>query len=111
MAELIKVVIQRPGEISGIIEIKNNIEAINAIVGGQSTIVTIPGNGLKLVMNISSNRRGKPTLKTLWGRIYGTVLVMAVDGNRYVSLTVSQIQEARMWLLKHTYREEKQDGS
>ena len=58
MAELIKVVIQRPGEISGIIEIKNNIEAINAIIGGQSTVVTIPGNGLKLVMNISSNRRG-----------------------------------------------------
>ena len=106
MAELIKVVIQRPGEISGIIEIKNDIEAINAIVGGQSTAVTIPENGLKLVMNISSKIIGNPTLKTLWGKIYGTVIVTAADNGKFISLTPEQIQAAREWLLKHTYEEE-----
>lgn len=101
----IKAVIQKPGEISEIVEIENSIEEMNRIVGGQSTRLTIPENGLALIMNMYSNRRGTPNLKTLWGRIFGTVVVAAKEGSNYVSLTPEQIQSARGWLLKHTYTE------
>lgn len=110
MPELIKAVIQRPGEISEKVCIGNTIESINRIVGGMSTEVTIPENGLKLIMNMHSDRRGTPTLKTLWGRIYGTVIIVAKEENRYISLTTEQIQSARAWLMKHTYEEEKQNA-
>lgn len=73
--------------------------------GGMSTAVTIPDNGLKLIMNVNSKRRRKPTLKTLWGRIYGTVLIMAADGDTFIDLTPDQVQSARGWLLRHTYEE------
>lgn len=110
MPELIKAVIQRPGEISEKVCIGNTIESINRIVGGMSTEVTIPENGLKLIMNMHSDRRGMPTLKTLWGRIFGTVIIAAKEENRYISLTTEQIQSARAWLMKHTYEEEKQNA-
>lgn len=110
MPELIKAVIQRPGALSEISEIENSIESINRIVGGLSTEVTIPENSLKLIMNINSSRKGTPTLKTLWGRIFGTVIIAAKEENRYISLTTEQIQSARTWLMKHTYEEEKQNA-
>lgn len=102
----IKAVIQRPGEISEIVETENTVEALNELVGGMSTAVTIPDNSLTLIMNMNSNRRGTPNLKTLWGRIYGTVLITATEDGQYVSLTPEQIQSARGWLLKHTYEED-----
>ena len=105
--EKIKVVLQKSGEISEITEIENSIGTMNDIVGGLSTEVTIPENGLKLIMNMHSDRRGIPTLKTLWGRIFGTVIIAAKGENRYISLTTEQIQSARAWLMKHTYTEEK----
>ena len=104
--EKIKCVIQRPGVISEIVEINNTIEAMHDIVGGATTVVTIPENRLKLTMNIHSKRKGKPNLKTLWGRIYGTVLITTINKDQYVGLTPQQIQSARAWLLKHTYEEE-----
>lgn len=110
MSDIIKAVIQRPGGISEIVEIENTVEALNELVGGMSTEVTIPENGLKLIMNMHSDRRGTPTLKTLWGRIFGTVIIAAKEENRYISLTTEQIQFARGWLLKHTYEEEKQNA-
>ena len=85
--------------------IAQSIEELNALVGGMSTAVTIPDNGLKLIMNVNSKRRRKPTLKTLWGRIYGTVLIMAADGDTFIDLTPDQVQSARGWLLRHTYEE------
>lgn len=102
----IKAVIQRPGEISEIVETENTVEALNELVGGMSTAVTIPDNSLTLIMNMNSNRRGTPNLKTLWGRIYGTVFITAMEDGQYVSLSPEQIQSARGWLLKHTYEEE-----
>ena len=101
----IKVVIQRPEELSVVARIAQSIEELNALVGGMSTAVTIPDNGLKLIMNVNSKRRRKPTLKTLWGRIYGTVLIMAADGDTFIDLTPDQVQSARGWLLRHTYEE------
>ena len=101
----IKVVIQRPGELSVVARIAQSIEELNALVGGMSTAVTIPDNGLKLIMNVNSKRRRKPTLKTLWGRIYGTVLIMAADEDTFIDLTPDQVQSARGWLLRHTYEE------
>jgi len=106
MPDKIKVVIQRQGEISDIVEIENSIKVVNHSVDGLSTEVTIPENGLKLIMNINSNRKNKPTLKTLWGRIYGTVVIAAKENGKYISLTPEQVQSARAWLLKHTYMEE-----
>lgn len=108
MSDIIKAVIQHPGALSEISEIENSIESINRIVGGLSTEVTIPENSLKLIMNINSSRKGTPTLKTLWGRIFGTVIIAAKEENGYISLTTEQIQSARTWLMKHTYEEEKE---
>ena len=102
----IKAVLQRQGALSEIVSIDNTIEEMNRIVGGMSTAVTIPDNSLTLIMNMNSNRRGTPNLKTLWGRIFGTVIIAAKEQNGYVSLTPEQIQSARGWLLKHTYEEE-----
>ena len=82
---------------------------MNDVLKGGTTVVTIPENGLKLVMNVHSDRKGKPNLKTIWGNIYGTVLITAMDGKEYVSLTTAQVQSARAWLLKHTW-EEKDNG-
>lgn len=101
--KMIKAVIQHTGALSEISEIENSIEAVNRIVGGLSTEVTIPENGLKLIMNVNSKRKGNPNLKTLWGRIFGTVIIAAKEQNGYVSLTPEQIQSARGWLLKHTW--------
>lgn len=108
MPDIIKAVIQRPGEISEIVEMENTVDALNELVGGMSTAVTIPGCGLKLVMNVNADRRHrKPTLRTLWGRIYGNVIITNTDKKRYFfSLTPEQIQSARGWLLRHTYEEE-----
>ncbi len=102
----IKAVIQRPGEISEIVETENTVEALNELVGGMSTAVTIPDNSLTLIMNMNSSRRGKPNLKTLWGRIYGTVVVTKMEGRDFISLTPEQVQSARGWLLRHTYEED-----
>lgn len=98
----IKIVIQCPGELSRAIWMKGHM---NDVLSGHTTVVTIPENGLRLVFNMYSDRRGKPNLKTLWGKIYGTVLITATEGKHYVSLTPEQIQAARGWLLKHTYEE------
>lgn len=106
MPDMIKAVIQHTGALSEISEIENSIEAVNRIVGGLSTEVTIPENGLKLIMNVNSKRKGNPNLKTLWGRIFGTVIIAAKGENRYISLTTEQMQSARGWLMKHTYEEE-----
>lgn len=102
----IKAVIQRPGEISEIVETENTVEALNELVGGMSTAVTIPDNSLTLIMNMNSNRRGTPNLKTLWGRIFGTVVIVKDTKGEFISLTPEQVQSARGWLLKHTYEEE-----
>ena len=106
MSDTIKAVIQRPGELPETTRVGNSIEAINRIIGGLSTEVTIPKNGLKLMINIRSNRKGTPNLKTLWGKIFGTVLIVAKKERQSVSMTPEQIQSARAWLLKHTYEEE-----
>lgn len=98
----IKIVLQIPGEISRAIWMTGHM---NDVLSGHTTVVTIPENGLSLVFNMYSDRRGKPTLKTLWGRIYGTVIVTKLEGRNFVSLTPEQIQAARGWLLKHTYEE------
>lgn len=104
MPDRIKAVIQRPGELSEIVRIGNDIKALNRLVGGISTEVTIPENGLKLIMHISS-RNGTPNLKTLWGKIFGTVLIVAKKERQAVSMTPEQIQSARAWLLRHKYEE------
>lgn len=101
--EKIKIVLQIPGEISRAIWMTGHM---NDVLGGHTTVVTIPENGLSLVFNMYSDRRGTPTLKTLWGKIYGAVIVTKLEGRNFVSLTPEQIQAARGWLLKHTYEEE-----
>jgi hypothetical protein len=101
--EKIKIVLQFPGKIAVATWMTGHM---NDVLKGGTTVVTIPENGLKLVMNVHSKSSGKPNLKTLWGKIYGTVLITAMEGKEYVSLTPEQVQSARAWLLKHTYEEE-----
>ena len=99
----IKIVLQIPGEISRAVWLTGHM---NDLLGGHTTVVTIPENGLSLVFNMYSDRRGTPTLKTLWGKIYDTVIVTKLEGRNFVSLAPEQIQAARAWLLRHTYEEE-----
>lgn len=96
----IKIVLQIPGEISRAIWMTGHM---NDVLNGHTTVVTIPENGLSLIFNMYSDRRGTPNLKTLWGKIYGTVIVSKLEGRNFVSLTAEQIQSARGWLLKHTW--------
>ena len=98
--EKIKIVLQFPGKIAVATWMTGHM---NDVLKGGTTVVTIPENVLKLVMNVHSKRSGKPNLKTLWGKIYGTVLITAMEGKEYVSLTPEQVQSARAWLLKHTW--------
>jgi len=106
MSNRIKVVIQHSGDISEIAETEGTLEALNRIVGGMSTAVAIPDNSLTLIMNMNSNRRGTPNLKTLWGRIFGTVVIVKDTKGEFISLTPEQVQSARGWLLRHTYEED-----
>lgn len=100
--EKIKVVLKHPGEISVITEIDNTIKSINGIVGGLSTCVTT-SNGLTLAMNVYTKRKeALHNLKTLWGNIYGTVVLTASNADGFVSLTNEQIQTAQAWLIKHS---------
>ena len=101
--EKIKIVLQIPGEISQADWLTGHM---NDLLGGHTTVVTISENGLNLVFSTHSSRRGKPNLKTLWGRIYGTVVVTKMEGRDFISLTPEQIQSARGWLLRHIYEEE-----
>ena len=103
----IKIVIQCPGELSRAVWM---IGHMNDVLNGHTTVVTIPENGLSLVFNMYSDRRGTPNLKTLWGKIYGAVLITRMEGKHYVSLTPAQIQAARGWLLRHTYEEAHDNG-
>lgn len=96
----VKVVIQHPGEISRIAEIENSISAVNDIVGGLSTVVTTDC-GLYLIFHMQI-WISKPNIKTLFGDIYGTVIMAACENGSFVSLTPEQIHTARSWLLKHT---------
>ena len=107
--EKIKAVMQRPGQLAEIVEIENTAEALNQIVGGMATGVIIPDDRrLLLFMNTNSSRKGTSTLKTLWGRIFGTVIIVARAEDEWFSMTPEHIQSARGWLLKHTYEEEKE---
>lgn len=103
-SEKIKIVIQCPGEISRVTWFSGDMQDV--LTGG-ITAVTIPENGLKLVMNMHHKRNNEYlNLKTLWGRIYGAVIITSMDGNKYVSLTPEQCQSARAWLIKHSVWEE-----
>ena len=98
--EKIKVVLKLPGEISRVTWITGSM---NDILTGGVTDVTIPENGLKLVMNMHNHRNNAEyNLRTLWGRIYGAVIVTAMENGKYISLTPEQCQSARAWLLKHS---------
>lgn len=99
----IKLVVQNPGEISRVTWFSGDMQDV--LTGG-TTAVTIPENGLKLVMNMHHKRTNEYlNLKTLWGRIYGAVIITSMDGNKYVSLTPEQCQSARAWLIKHSIQE------
>ena len=101
MPEMIKVVVQKPGENSQISEIVNDTETMNSITGGLSTVITIPENGLKLVINACKCNKDL-NLRTLWGEIYGNVIITAMNNGKHISLTAEQCQSARAWLLKHS---------
>lgn len=103
-SEKIKIVIQCPGEISRVTWFSGNMDDV---LSGGVTAVTIPENGLKLIMNMRHLRsKEQLNLKTLWGKIYGAVVVTVTDGDKYVSMTPEQCQSARAWLIKHSVWEE-----
>ena len=100
--EKIKCVLQKPGEISVVANIPNTLEAMQKIVGGDIETLTL-SNGYVLVMNQNGKLIGLPrTLRFYTGSLDGTVIMTRAEGDRFVSLTNEQIQEARAWILQQT---------
>ena len=100
----IKVVMQKPGEISRVISIqKDNINGeFNRLVGGLSTMV-MTDCGLWLVIHARLPYVSGKNLSTPFGLIYSTVIMTATNQDgQHVSLTPAQVQTARTWLLKHS---------
>lgn len=101
----IKVVVQRPGEISHVIYINKEyfIGECNRWVGGLSTDI-MTDCGLHLVIHARTPYSSGKNLSTPFGLIYSTVLMIAKDdAGQPVSLTPEQVQTARSWLLRHSF--------
>lgn len=101
----IKVVVQRPGEISHVTYINKElfIGECNRLVGGLSTDI-MTDCGLWLVIHARTPYSSGKNLSTPFGLIYSTVLMIAKDdAGEPVSLTPPQIQTARGWLLRHSF--------
>ena len=82
--------------------IPNTLEAMQKIVGGDIETLTL-SSGYVLVMNALGKLIGLPRmLKFYTGSIDGTVIMTRAEGDRFVSLTNEQIQEARAWILQQT---------
>ncbi len=103
----IKVVFQRPGELSKVLCIPNTLEAFQQLVGGYIETLTLP-SGFVIVMNEEGRLKGlRANIISYAGVIVGNVVITKAEGEDFVSLTPEQIQAARGWLLRHTYEEEK----
>lgn len=101
-AEKIKCVIQRPGQISEIAEIENTLEAFQEIVGGYIEVMPLTER-LVLIVNEEGKLKGlEPNMYVNGDCLVGTVIVTAVDGEEFRSLTVHEIQAVRSWLLNET---------
>lgn len=101
-AEKIKCVIQRPGQISEIAEIENTLEAFQEIVGGYIEVMPLIER-LVLIVNEEGKLKGlEPNIYVNGDCLVGTVIVTAVDGEEFRSLTVHEIQAVRSWLLNET---------
>ena len=101
-AEKIKIVIQQPGEISQIIEIPNTLKAFQEVVGGYIEVINL-GNGLIGVIDEEGRIKDKKANIDYYGSdIRGTVVITAADGESFRSLTTSEIQSARTYLMKNS---------
>lgn len=106
MSELIKCILQRPGELSQIITIPNTLEAIKQLVGGYIETLTLP-DGFVIICNEEGRYLGlQPNVNTYADVIVENIIITKAEGEDFVSLTPEQIQTARGWLLRHTYEEE-----
>ena len=106
MPDMIKAVIQRPGQISQIITIPNTLEALQQLVGGYIETLTLP-DGFVIICNEEGRYLGlQPNVNTYAGVIVGNIIITKAEGEDFASLTPEQLQSARGWLLKHTYEEE-----
>ena len=100
----IKVVLQRPGEISRIVTVLNTLETLQDMIGGYIEMHSL-SNGLVLVMDEEGRLKGLPenVRCVQYGTIVGTVFITAADDEgELISLTPEQCQSARAWLLKHS---------
>lgn len=101
----IKVVFQRPGELSKVLCIPNTLEAFQQLVGGYIETLTLP-SGFVIVMNEEGRLKGlRANIISYAGVIVGNVIITKAEDENFVSLTPEQIQAARGWLLRHTYEE------
>lgn len=99
----IKIVVQRPGEISEITVIDNTLQEFQRLVGGHIEVHSL-GSGRLIVMNEAGRLKGLPENIRCneFGAIVGTVLMTAENGEDFRSMTVAEIQSAREWLLRHS---------
>lgn len=103
MNKKIKCVIQRPGQLSEIINVEDNFFYIRDLLGGVPEYIKISDLNLSLIF-ISNNHFLPYNIyypdKDI---ICGTVIIMKEVNDTAISMTISEIQDARSWLLNHTY--------
>ena len=75
MPDMIKAVIQRPGQISQIITIPNTLEALQQLVGGYIETLTLP-DGFVIICNEEGRYLGlQPNVNTYAGVIVGNIII------------------------------------
>lgn len=103
--ETIKVVLQRPGEISEAVLIRDNQQGFLKVLGGVYQSMTVPDIGLTLFFRVfAGSNKANITMGDL--TIKGNVFIVKTEGKAHINLTNEQIQSARGWLLRHTFWED-----
>lgn len=96
----IKAVIQEPGKISMVIDYDEIPDRLKKRMNKKVKTEELQKHGLYLLYD---SRVIMPNNVVSGGRmICGTAVVVAMENGRTVDMSVSQIQQARSWLLKHS---------
>lgn len=101
----IKCVIQKPGEISKVIEVDEYYpySDFEQFFGGYIDIISINRDFVVIVDYAFESEELKANIAFNGRTIHGTIIVVADhNGDGFNSMTTAEIQAVRAWLLKHT---------
>lgn len=106
MDNKIKCVIQRPGQVSEVIEVnaRNPYLDFRRIFGGDCAEIIQLNYDFDIIADYERVSKSlKPNISFNGKTIHGTAIVVADhNGEGFNSMTTAEIQAVRAWLLKHT---------